>query len=55
MSNICRNLVWNNNPSNVNRKIKIDEDLIMEICPRLWNLSAELEFQSEEDKSKCFL
>ena len=47
MSNICRNLVWNNNPSNANRKMKIDEGEILEVCPRLWNLATELAFQNE--------
>ena len=44
MSNICRNLVWNNNPSNANRNMKIDENERMQVCPRLWNLATELGF-----------
>jgi hypothetical protein len=55
MSNICRHLVWNNNPRNKDRKIKINEEEISELCPRIWALSVELDFASEEDRQKCFL
>ena len=55
MSNICRELIWNNNPVNKDRKTKVDEDAIAELCPRIWSLAVELDFASEEDKSKCFL
>jgi hypothetical protein len=55
MSNICRQIVWNNNPANKDRKFKIDEEQISELCPRIWALSVELDLASEEDKQKCFL
>lgn len=55
MSNICRTLVWNNNPVNKDRKMKVDEDAIAELCPRIWSLSVELDFASDDDKSRCFL
>jgi len=55
MSNICRQLIWNNNPANKDRKMKIDESTIDELCPRVWSLAVELDYASEEDKAKCFL
>lgn len=39
MSKICRHIVWNNN--NPNRKIKVDEAEVVELTPRIWNLSTE--------------
>lgn len=55
VSNICRSLVWNNNPANKDRMLRIEENEIEEICPRVWALSVELDFASQEDKEKCFL
>ena len=55
MSGICRNLVWNNQPQNKDRKVVIDEKQIGELCPRIWALSVELDYQSEKEKQKCFL
>jgi hypothetical protein len=52
MSKICRHLVWNNN--NPNRKMKIEEEEIFELIPRIWALSSEYDKQTEEDKEKCF-
>jgi hypothetical protein len=52
MSKICRHIVWNN--SNPNRKVKVEEQEVIELCPRIWSLSTEYEKQSEEDKKKCF-
>lgn len=48
MSKLCRHLVWNN--ANPNRKIKIEEEEVVELMPRIWALSAEYEKQTEEDK-----
>ena len=53
MSKICRHLVWNNN--NPNRKIKVEEAEVVELTPRIWQLSVEYEKQTPEDKKKCFL
>jgi hypothetical protein len=50
MSGICRAIVWNNNPSNKDRKIKINENEIIELCPRIWALSVDYDMQSEQDK-----
>jgi hypothetical protein len=52
MSKICRHLVWNNN--NPNRKMKIEEEEVFELTPRIFALSSEYEKQSKEDKEKCF-
>jgi len=43
MSKICRHVVYNDNPANVDRKIKIDEEEITELAPRIWALSVEYE------------
>lgn len=50
MSKVCSSIVWNNNPANKDRKIKIDEDELCELAPRIWSLSAEYNNQSAEDK-----
>lgn len=50
MSNICRNLIWNSNPANKDRKIQINQDEIIELCPRIWALSVEHHFASDADK-----
>ena len=55
MSKICRHVVWNANPANQDRKIRIDEEEITELAPRIWALSAEYEAQTEEVKENCFL
>jgi len=41
MSKICRHIVWNN--SNQKKKIKIEEQDVVELTPRIWALSAEYE------------
>lgn len=55
MSKICSAIVWNNNPANKERKMKIDENELIELAPRIWSLSAEYNQQSAEDKQKCIL
>ena len=55
MSNICRHIVWNSNPANADKRVKIDEDLIIELGPRIWDLSATYEAQPAEVKKNCFL
>lgn len=55
MSSICRSLVRNNNASNADRKAKIDEKQITELCSTIWALSVELDYASKEDKEKCYL
>jgi len=45
MSKICRHVVWNGNPANQDRKIRIDENEITELAPRIWALSTEYEAQ----------
>jgi len=55
MSNICRHIVWNNNPLNKDRKVIIDENEIAELSTRIWALSVEHEYATEEEKQKCFL
>jgi len=55
MSKICRHVVWNTNPVNQDRKIRIDEGEITELAPRIWALSAEYEGQTDEVKKNCFL
>ena len=39
MSKLCQTIVWNNNPVNQDRKLRIDENEIMELSPRIWALS----------------
>ena len=39
ISNICRHIVFNNN--NPNRKIKIEEQDVVELMPRIWTLSTD--------------
>lgn len=41
MSKICRHIVHNNNSSNSNRKVRIDESEVIELTPRIWSLSTE--------------
>lgn len=55
MSTICRQIVWNNNPSNKDRKIRINEQEIIDLCPRIWALSVDYDNQNQTDKDKCFL
>jgi len=55
MSKLCKNIIWNTNPANKDRKIKIDESEIMELTPRIWALTQEHDKQSEADREKCFL
>lgn len=55
MSKVCQNIVWNNNPVNQDRKLKLDETEIMELAPRIWALSTEYEKQDIESKEKCFM
>lgn len=55
MSSICRNVLWNNNPVNKDRKAMIDEQEISDLCSTVWALSVELDYASKEDKSKCYL
>lgn len=43
MSKLCQSIVWNNNPVNKDRKLKIDENDIIEIAPRIWALAIEYE------------
>lgn len=50
MSRVCSSIVWNNNPANKDRKMKIDENELMELAPRIWSLSVEYAKQSAEDK-----
>ena len=55
MSTICRHIVYNNEPKNKDKKIKVEEDEIEHLCPRIWALSVEFDYQSETDKKNCFL
>jgi len=55
MSKICRHVVWNANAANQDRKIRIDEEEVAELAPRIWALSAEYDAQTEEVKGNCFL
>jgi len=55
MSGICRSIVWNSAPANKDRKMKIPESDIEELCPRIWALSVEHAYASEDEKAKCFL
>lgn len=41
MSKLCRNIVWNNQAANKDRKLKIDETEIIELAPRIWALTKE--------------
>lgn len=41
MSKLCRNIVWNNQAANKDRKLKIDETEIIELSPRIWALTKE--------------
>lgn len=50
MSKLCQSIVWNNNPVNKDRKLKIDENEIIELAPRIWALSQEYQKQSDEDR-----
>lgn len=43
MSKLCQNIVWNNNPVNQDRKLRINEDEILALAPRIWALSQEYE------------
>lgn len=55
MSKLCRNIVWNNQAANKDRKIKIDENEVMDLSPRIWALAQEYDKQTAEDREKCFL
>ena len=46
MSRICRHIVYNN--SNQARKLKIDEQEIIELMPRIWALSTDHQKQAKE-------
>lgn len=41
MSKLCQSIVWNNNPVNQDRKLRIDENEILDLAPRIWALSQE--------------
>jgi len=41
MSKICRQIIFNNNPKNKERKVKVDENEVIELAPRIWTLSVE--------------
>lgn len=43
MSQVCRHVVWNNEPENKDKRVKIDEDGIGELCNRIWALSNEFD------------
>jgi hypothetical protein len=43
MSIICSKVVWNNNPANKDRRMKIDEQLITDLAPRIWELAKDYE------------
>lgn len=55
MSTVCRHLVYNNNPQNKEKKLKMEDETIEELCPRIWALSVEWQYQSEEDQHNCFI
>jgi hypothetical protein len=55
MSKICRHILYNSNPANQDKKVKIDENEVIELGPRIWDLSATHESQPEEVKNNCFL
>lgn len=55
ISQICRHIVWNSNPANQDKKIKINEEEITELAPRIWALSSEYEGQNDDVKNNCFL
>lgn len=55
MSLICRHLLWNNNLENKDKKIKIDEELIWELCPRVLKLTEQFDVANQDDKERCFL
>jgi hypothetical protein len=46
MSTICRHLVWNNDSNHKDKRVKIDEDQIFELCPRIWSLANEYQAAS---------
>jgi hypothetical protein len=35
ISKVCRNIVWNNNPVNKDRRMIINEEEIIDIAPRI--------------------
>ena len=55
MSIICKHIVWNNTPSNKDRKINIKSAEIDELGPRIWALTREHDTQTQEVKDRCFL
>ena len=55
MGGVCRTIIWNNNPVNQDRRMRIDEQDLIELAPRIWALSVDYEKISEAEKQKCFL
>ena len=55
ISSVCRGLIWNSNSHNKDKKVRINEDEIIELAPRIWALGDEYDKQNEVDKKNCFL
>ena len=55
ISSVCRSLIWNSQSHNKDKKVRINEDEICELGPRIWALSDEYDKQNEVDKKNCFL
>jgi len=55
ISSVCRHLIWNGNAHNKDKKVRINEEGVVELAPRIWALSDEYDKQNEVDKKNCFL
>ena len=55
ISSVCRQLIWNTNGHNKDKKLRVNEEGVVELAPRIWALGDEYDKQNEVDKKNCFL
>ena len=55
MSRLCSLIAQNNRTESKDKKVKIEEQELLELCPRVWALVTEYDKQPQKIKAQCHL
>jgi hypothetical protein len=55
MSRLCSVIALNQKTENKDKKVKIEEQELLELCPRIWSLCTEYDKQNAKVKGQCHL
>ena len=55
MSRLCAVIAMNNKTESKEKKVKVEEADLLDLCPRIWALVTEYDKQTQKIKSQCHL